>query len=112
MAVYKAKDEWVHKVALEGAEASKDGRTRWKRIRKLQMTHSGRRPTRQTTLLKENRELTANPEEVTAQWHGHFKKILNIPSEYKEDVIDEIQQLPTQSHLDKPLTEEEIASAL
>ena len=28
MAVHKAKDEWVRKVALEGAEASKDGKTR------------------------------------------------------------------------------------
>ena len=112
MAVHEAKDEWVRKVALEGAEASKDGKTRWKSIRKLQTAHSGRRPTRQTALLKENGDLTASPEEVTARWHGHFTKILNIPSEYKDEVIDEIQQLPTKSHLDEPPTEEEIESAL
>ena len=112
MAVHKAKDEWVRNVALEGAEASKDGRTRWKSIRKLQMAHSGRRPTRQTALLKENGELTASPEEVTARWHGHFKRILNIPTEYKEEVIAEIQQLPIQSHLDEPPSEEEIETAL
>ena len=63
-------------------------------------------------LLKKNGELTANPEEVTGRWHDHFKKILNIPSKYKEDVIDEIQQLPTQLHLDEPPKEEEIESAL
>ena len=99
MAVHKAKDEWVRKVALEGAEASKDGKTRWESIRKLQTAHRGRTPTRQSALLKENGELTASPEEVTARWHGHFKKILNIPSEYKDEVIDDIQQLPTKSHL-------------
>ena len=41
MAVHKAKDEWGRKVALEGAETSKDGRARWKSIRKLRMAHSG-----------------------------------------------------------------------
>lgn len=112
MAVHKAKEEWVRKVAVEGAEASKDGKTRWKSIRKLQMAHRGRRPAGQTALLKENGDVTTSPEEVTARWHGHFKKILNIPSEYKEEVIAEIQQLPTKSHLDEPPTEEEIESAL
>ena len=35
-------------------------------------------------LLKENRELAASVEDVTAQWHGHLKKLKNIPSEYKK----------------------------
>ena len=76
------------------------------------MARSGRRPIRQNALRKENGELTASPEEVTARWHGHFKKILNIPSEYEEEVIAEIQQLPTKSHLDESPTEQEIESAL
>ena len=105
-------DEWVCKVAQEGEKATKDGRTRWKSIRKLQTAHRGHRPTRQMTVLKENGELTASPEEVRTRWHNHFEKILNIPSEYKEEVIAEMDQLPTRTHLDDIPTEEEIETAM
>lgn len=44
MAIDNAKEEWIRKVTLEGEKATKDGQTRWKSIRKLQMAHAGRRP--------------------------------------------------------------------
>ena len=66
----------------QGEKAVKDGRTRWQSIRKLQMAHTGRRPSRTTAILKEDGELTKSPEEVRSRWKRHFSKILNIPSEF------------------------------
>ena len=60
----RAKEEWIRRMAQEGEKAVKDGRTRWQSIRKLQMAHTGRRPSRTTAILKEDGELTNSPEEV------------------------------------------------
>ena len=43
-AVDKDKEDWIKKVAMEGEEAKKDGKTRWTCIRRLQQAHAGRRP--------------------------------------------------------------------
>ena len=77
-AVDKAKKDWICRVVMEGEAAVKDGRTRWVSIRKLQQAHAGRRPTRPSAVVKENGDLTQGREEVTARWHQHFMKILNI----------------------------------
>jgi len=53
-AVSNAKCEWILKVATEGEEAVKDGRTRWGCIRKLQRVHGGRRPVRPTAIVKDD----------------------------------------------------------
>ena len=42
-AVDKAKEDWICRVAKEAEAATKDGRTRWERVRSLQQTHMGRR---------------------------------------------------------------------
>ena len=60
----RAKEEWIRRTAQEGEKAVKDGRTRWQSIRKLQMAHTGRRPSRTTAILKKDGELTKSPEEV------------------------------------------------
>ena len=108
-AVDRAKEEWVKQIALEG-EKSKDGRTRWNSIRKLQMAHARRRPSRSTAILTEDGELS--PEEVRSRWHRHFSNILNIPSEYSEVVVDSLTPQPMRWDLDGPPTDEEIESAL
>ena len=50
---------------------------------------------RLTAVLKENVELTRSPEEVRVCWYRNFTKILNIPSEFHEDVIACMQSHPT-----------------
>ena len=62
--------------------------------------------------LKENGELTKSPEEIRSRWHRHFTKILNIPSEVCEHVVDNMSSLPSRLDLDLPPTEEELESAL
>ena len=112
VAVDKAKEEWVKKVAVEGEKVKKNGRTRWNSIRKLQMADVGQRPSRSTAILKENGELTKSPEEVRSRWHRHFSNILNIPSEYCETALDNVTPQPTRWDLDGPPTDEELESAL
>ena len=111
-AVDKAKEQWIRNTTQEGEKAVKDRQTRWKSIRKLQMAHAGRRPSRSTAVLKEDGKLTKSPEEVRSRWHRHFTKILNIPSEVCEQVVDGRTSQPTRLDLDNPPTEEELESAL
>ena len=111
-AVDDAKEEWIKKVADEAEKARKDGCQRWTSIRKLQMTHRGRRPHRPSVLLKKNGEMTANPGEVRQLWHDHFREILNIPSEYSQEEIDGLPQHPPHLELDEPPTLEELMKAL
>ena len=88
VAVDNAKEEWICRVAKEREAAKKDGCTRWKSIRKLQLAHAGRRSTRPTAVMKENGSLTQGFEEVRVRWHQHFVKILNIPCAFNDEVID------------------------
>ena len=111
-AVSNAKREWILKVAAEGEEAVKDGRTRWDCIRKLQRVHGGRRPVRPTAVLKDDGQLTKGPEEVLDHWYQHFKKVLNVQSIYDDEVVAAIPALEPMVHLDDPPTMEELNTAL
>ena len=72
-----------------------DGKMKWMSIRKLQMAHTGKKPTRTTTLYKKDGELTNGAEEVKETWHEHFLQVLNIKSQYHhQEVIDEMPVLP------------------
>ena len=111
-AVNKAREEWICRVACEGEAAVKDGRTRWNNIRRLQQAHAGRRPTRPSAVFKEDGALTQGAEQVTSRWYQHFKSILNIPSEFRDEVINAMPLLPPVLELDCPPTEEELSEAL
>ena len=111
-AVDRAKEEWMRKVTSDAEKAKKDGKLRWRCIRQLQMTHIGRRPRRPTALMREDGQLTGGPQEVKQRWHDHFMKILNIPSCYCQEVIDEMPVHPVCSELDSPPTLDELLLAL
>ena len=93
-------------------KARKDGKQRWTCIRQLQMAHAGLRPTRPTAMWKENGEVTRSPEEVKQRWHDHFNDVLNVPSQCRQETIDEIPSHPTEWELDDPPTCEELTVAL
>ena len=63
-AVDAVKEEYICRTAHEAEKTTKDGRTRWNSIRKLQMTHAGHRPNKPSAVPKENGDLTNSPEEV------------------------------------------------
>ena len=73
--------------------------------------HAGRRPTRPTAVRKEDGGLTQCPAEVLDRWHQHFNKLLNQQSQYREDVMEQMPELPPCHDLEPP-TEEELGIAL
>ena len=58
------------------------------------MAYAGHKPVRPRVLVKECGQLTQNPDEVISRWHDHFTKILNVQSEYREEVIMDMVQKP------------------
>ena len=111
-AVEKAKEEWIFQLVKDAERARKDGQQRWKCIRQLQITYAGGRPKRPTALLKGNGELTRGPEEVKVQWHDHFNRVLNIPSQFCEEAMEEMPTYPTRLELDNSPTHDELLLAL
>ena len=111
-AVDAAKEAWICKVAGEAEAAEKDSQRKWRCIRQLQLTYSGRKPRRPTAILKRDGELAANSEEIKQQWHDHFEEILNVPSDFSPEVIEEMPSLPPHLELDDPPTMEELIAAL
>ena len=111
-AVDEAKEEWICRVAKEAETAAKDGCTRWDRVRRLQRAYAGRRPIKSITVWKEDGSLTQGNEEVVKRWSQHFLKVLNVPSEYGEQAINDLPFLPPIWELDSPPTDEELLQVL
>ena len=111
-AVDAAKDEWVYNTAKEAEAAVKDSRVRWGCIQKLRMCYAGRRPLKTNSVLKNDGTLSNGLEELQACWRNHFMKILNVPSEYRDEVIDGMVQQPVRWEFDGPPTDDELIAAL
>ena len=111
-AVDAAKETWVCRIAQSAEKDSRRGRVCWKSIKKLQTASHGRRSARSQAVYKESGELTSSPSEVQDRWQQHFANILNVPSEYQEEAISAMPQLPAMVDLDGPPTEEELDIAL
>ena len=102
-AITDAKSKWIFKVATEGEEAVKDGKTKWDCIHKLQRVHGGRKPVRPSAVLKDDGQLPEGLEEVRDCWYQHFNKAFNVQSIYNEKVVADMPSLEPMLHLDDPL---------
>ena len=111
-AVDEAKEMWISRVVREAERAGRDGKQRWTSIRKLQMAHAGRRSVRPTRLYKRDGGMTSGPEDVKMTWQEHFSRILNISSQYRQEVLDGMPSLPPIVELDHPPTFDELVEAL
>ena len=111
-AVDCTKESWTLRIACKAEIAKKNGSQRWKSVRQLQMGLAGNRPKCLTTLVKSNGDLTSSPVEVKTIWHQHFSKVLNIPSSFVPDVIEEQPTLHPVLELDGPSSMEELMNAL
>lgn len=103
------------KLAVAKAKAKRNnekGHQRWQSVRQLQMAFAGRRPVRSSTIVKEDGELTSNPEEMSQRWHEHFSKILNISSQVNQEAIETAPFHQPMHDLDDLPTEEELLAAL
>ena len=90
----------------------KDGHTRWNRVRRLQQAHAGRRSNKPSTVWKEDGTLMQGNEEVIKRWSQHFMEVLNVPLEYRDQVIDDMPLLPPVLELDSPPTDGKKSEAL
>ena len=48
--------------------------------------------------------MTQGQQEMMMRWHQHFRKILNEPSVYRDEVIEDMPELPSRIDLDVPPT--------
>ena len=76
------------------------------------MAHRGRRPRQPTAILKRDGSRTESPREVQERWHEHFQDILNIPSSYTQEVIEDMPSLHPRLELDTLPTMRELEEAL
>lgn len=94
-AVQAAKERRVLQVARGGEKGGKDGHVRCTCIRKLQVTHDRRRPTRPSVVLKEDGVPTAGMDMVKSRRHWHLTKLLNIPRSFQDEAIIDMPSQPT-----------------
>ena len=94
-AVQAAKEKRILQVARGGEKGGKDGHVRCTCIRKLQVTHDRRRPTRRSVVLKEVGVPTTGMHVVKSHWHRHFSKLLNIPSTFQDEAITDMPSRST-----------------
>ena len=58
------------------------------------------------------RNLLSSTEDTKKRWVEHFKNLLNQPSHYHQDIVNDIAQLPTVDNLDSPIMMDELDTAL
>ena len=87
------------------------GNVQWECMKKLQVAYHGCKPLQINTILDKNGNTLSNLSDVCARWKRHFLNVLNVPSNFQEDYVNSVLQLPVRSHLDVP-SYGEIQSAL
>ena len=97
---------------IRDAEHNQDGKLRWDCIKKLQAAFHGRQPTHSVRLRKQDGNLTTGPDELKQLWYKHFSKVLNVTSECRQQLIDEMPSWETKDCLDDPPTSDELVAAM
>eukprot|EP00117_Sycon_ciliatum_P027914 scpid27779/ scgid3366/ Craniofacial development protein 2; p97 bucentaur protein len=111
-AVRMAKENWISEVVRDAEEAKKDGRTRWKCIRKLQEIEKGRTSKHTSAVLDENGNLIQDADAVRARFGRHFEMVLNTQSQFDQHTVDSMPALDVREHLDDVPSIEELQRAL
>ena len=93
-------------------DAKKDGRVRWKYIRKLESAHVGRKPVATSAILHEQGNLIESSGGLCARWRKHFESILNVPSQFNVDAIRDMPSHEVWGILDLEPAFEELTSAI
>ena len=88
------------------------GEVYWESMKKLQVVYRGRKPVKVSTIVDENGCTLTNHSDVCARWQHHFLNVLNVPSNFQEDVVNSMIQLPVRDHLDGVPGCREVQSAL
>jgi hypothetical protein len=111
-AVDEAKEKWIRNVIRDVELNNKDGKQKWKCIRKLQLAYAGRKPIRPAKFYKQDGSMTETPEEVQKVWVEHFTKVLNVTSQHQQELVDEVPSLDEITTLDVTPSQEELINAM
>ena len=111
-AVDEVKEKWIRNVIRDAELNNKDGKQKWQCIRKLQLAYAGRKPIRSAKFYKQDGSMTETPEEVQKVWVEHFTKVLNVTSQYQQELVDEVPSLDEITTLDVPPSQEELINAM
>ena len=82
-AVYKAREDWILKVANEAESAMSKGNVQWEFMKKLQVAYCSCKSLQVNTIVDENGNTLSNHSDICARWQHHFLNVLNVPSNYK-----------------------------
>ena len=88
------------------------GKDVWQCIRDLQRGRRGRMPTRVVTVDDEDSRTCTTTVEQRERWKRHFRRVLNIPSQFDEAELQRVKQRPPDEELGQFPTENEVKRAL
>ncbi len=110
-AIRKAKNDWFQDKASEVETESFGGKV-WMAIRDMQRGRKGLLPRRNAVIQDEMGEPCNDKNTQQQRWRRHFTKVFNIRSQFKEEVLESMQQREADESLaDKP-TVREVRKAL
>ena len=109
-AVRSAKENWIasHAAFVESVRFS--GRHAWSAVREIRRCLAGLPPRPICSIKDENGNPCLSRDSQTARWH-HFTRVLNLPSQFDEDVVQSIPQSEPALFHDPP-SEDRLCCAL
>ena len=84
----------------------------WKAIRKMQHGHKGLLPCRMTIIDDEEGVPCSSKEAQQQRWRRHFTKVLNLRSQFEEEVVEFVRQMEVNGSIAGKPTAREVKKAL
>ena len=99
-AVGKAREHWILKVNNEAGSVMSKRNVQWECMKTLLVVNHGCKTLQVNSIADENGYTLCNHIDVGARWLLPFLNVLNVPSNFQEDVVNSMLQLPVRSHDD------------
>ena len=109
-AVRNAKNSWFRDKA-DACQRAEHG-DKWRIVLEMKACHDGMRPARKVGVKKTDGTMCSGQHQVLERWREHFNNVLNIPSSFRENIVDSLTQEPTREWMRTPPTIEEIETAM
>lgn len=92
-AVDKVREDTILNVTTEAGSAKSKGNVQCGCMKKLQVAYCGCKPIQVNTIIDEYCNTLSNHSIVFARWQHHLFSLLNVPSNFQEDVVNSNIQL-------------------
>lgn len=112
--IRRVKNKWLEDMAhrADTGRASCHGGSVWSAIRAIQGCFQGLRPMPTLSIKDEEGLLCDSPEKLRGRWHRHFKRVLNVESEFDPSIFDTLQARPVREELAEVPSDEEVHRAI